>query len=208
MMRDKSWYPVVYMFIVMVVFSSIVIGVGAATRERVLANERLAFEKAVVNAMGLAGEGRLSNQAIHEIFKSRVKKPSEATAGAYYIEEGGAINGYGVPIEGRGFWDQISGVIGVAADKKTVTGIYFYEQHETPGLGAVITTAGFRRQFEGLELSASGKPIAVRRPGTELGPGQVHAVTGATQTSTRLDLFMNEDVAQWQVEMGTREGVK
>ncbi len=208
MMRDKPWYPVVYMFIVMAVFSSIIIGVGAATRERVLANERLAFEKAVVNAMGLAGEGKPSNQTIHQTFVSKVKEPSEATAGAYYIEEGGAIKGYGVPIEGRGFWDEIRGVIGIAADKKTVTGIYFHQQNETPGLGAVITTIGFRKQFEGLELSAGGRPIAVRRPGTELGPGQIHAVTGATQTSTRLEVFMNEDIAQWQAKMGMREGEK
>ncbi|HSV26634.1 MAG TPA: hypothetical protein VLH60_01970, partial [Sedimentisphaerales bacterium] len=75
MMREKPWYPVAYMFVVMAVFSSIVIGVGTATRERVLANERLAFEKAIIHAMGLA-EADMSNQAIHKLFVSRVKAPS------------------------------------------------------------------------------------------------------------------------------------
>ena len=205
MMKDKPWYPVVYMFIVTAAFSSIVIGLGAATRDRVLDNERLAFEKAVVYAMGLAEAG-MSNQAIHDLFVSRVKEPSQTTAGAYYAEKDGRIETYALPIEGRGFWDQIRGVIGIAADKKTVTGIYFHQHRETPGLGALITSSVVRAQFEGLELSDAGKAIAIRRPGTELGPGEVHAVTGATQTSTKLDVFMNEDIAEWQRKMGTRGG--
>ena len=124
-MRDKPWYPVVYMFVVMAFFSSILIGVGAATRERVLANERLTFEKAVVFAMALAEEGKIPDKKIHEIFVNAVKEPSEATGGAFYAEENGAVKCYALPIDGRGFWDDIRGVIGIAADKKTVTGIYF-----------------------------------------------------------------------------------
>jgi len=205
-MKDKPWYPVLYMFIVTAAFSSVVIGVGAVTHDRVLANERLAFEKSVVYALALAPGRRLGNSEIHEMFARRVKEPTNATAGAYYIEEGGQIAAYAIPIEGRGFWDQIKGVVGVGADMRTVTGIYFYQQHETPGLGAEITRHEFRDQFTGLRLSTIGKAVNIRRPGTTLGPGEVHAVTGATQTSTRLELLMNEDLEDWQQRMGVRGG--
>ena len=87
-----------------------------------------------------------------------------------------------------------------------MTGIAFYEQNETPGLGAEITQPPFKTQFEGKELAPEDKPLRFRRPGENLGPNEVHAVTGATQTSVRVEKIINDAVSRWQSEVNG-EGV-
>jgi len=58
----------------------------------------------------------------------------------------------------------------------------------------------FRSQFPGRQIAQSGKPMNILPAGSPLGPGDVHAVTGATQTSTRLQKFLNEALERWRAE--------
>lgn len=206
-MRQKRWFPIFYMFVITAAFSSVVIGVSAVTRERVQANERLAFESAVVAVLPGLHEGRLSGTEIHRRFTEQVAEPDDSSGGAYTLREDGRIIAYALPFDGQGFWAPIRGIIGIAADRETVTGISFYEQSETPGLGAEIAKPAFRRQFEDKAISWEGKPINMRRPGAELGRNDVHAVTGATQTSVRLEDIVNRAVQAWQSKVG-KEGAK
>jgi Na+-transporting NADH:ubiquinone oxidoreductase subunit C len=76
-----------------------------------------------------------------------------------------------------------------------------YQQRETPGLGAEVANEKFRGQFIDLQMADGSKPVAFRRPGEQLGPGQVHAVTGATQTSTRLEKIINNALIEWREKM-------
>jgi Na+-transporting NADH:ubiquinone oxidoreductase subunit C len=126
-----------------------------------------------------------------------VKGPDDSTGGAYTLRKNGVILAYALPISGRGFWAPIKGIIGIKADKKTITGIAFYEQNETPGLGAEIAKISFRKQFEGKVISTDDKPINIRRPSATLGQSDVHAITGATQTSTRLEKIINDGLTKW-----------
>ena len=80
---------------------------------------------------------------------------------------------------------------------KTVTGFVVYEQRETPGLGAEVAKKEFTKQFDNLTISSQDKPITFKRPGEDLQQGQVHAVTGATQTSTRLEIIIYDNLTQW-----------
>lgn len=207
-MRQTGPYPVIYMFIVMAIFSSVIIGFAATTRERVEANTRLAFEKAVVEVLPGLYQPGLSSAEIHNRFAEQVTEPEASTGGAYTLRKGGQIVAYALPFAGQGFWAPIKGVIGIEADKRTVTGIVFYEQSETPGLGAEIVRPAFRGQFEGKVLALEGKPINIRRPGAVLGKNDVYAVTGATQTSVRLEAIINRAVNEWQTQVGKGGGGK
>ena len=95
----------------------------------------------------------------------------------------------------------IKGVIGIKADKKTTTAIAFYEQNETPGLGAEITKPAFKSQFEGKVISGSDKPLSIIPPSEELGSSEVHAIAGATQTSVRLEKIINTALSNWQSQV-------
>ena len=193
MIRDKPWFAVVYMFCVTAFFSFIIIGFAQITKDRVKANEQLAFERAVLEVFDMA-EGKTPPQ-IHQTFVDEIRKEDD---GAYYVRlDGDKVAGYAVVVRGKGFWAPIEGVIGVAADKRTITGIAFYEQNETPGLGAEITKPAFGNQFEGLRLRPIESPIGIKPFGAELADNEVHAISGATQTCMRLETLINDDLKKW-----------
>ncbi len=60
--------------------------------------------------------------------------------------------GYVIPISGYGLWDFIGGYLAIKPDGKTVIGISWYEQKETPGLGANIAEADWQSQFPGKQI--------------------------------------------------------
>src|SRR4030042_2666869 len=192
MIRQKRWFPVVYMFATTAFFSSIVIGFTQSTSKRVKANEKLTFEKASLAVLpGLYDEKeKVSGLELHKRFTEKVTAPDELTGGAYTLKESGKIVAYALPISGQGFWAPIKGFIGIEADKKTITAISIYQQNETPGLGAEIAKNEFSDQFKGKIMLMEEKQLRMARPGAKLAQNSVHHVTGATQTSTRLEVII------------------
>ncbi|MDN3504334.1 MAG: NADH:ubiquinone reductase (Na(+)-transporting) subunit C [Rhabdochlamydiaceae bacterium] len=55
--------------------------------------------------------------------------------------------GYIIPINGYGLWDAIYGFLAIEANGETVIGTTWYDQKETPGLGANIATPEWQKQF-------------------------------------------------------------
>lgn len=197
-MKEKRWFPALYMFTLMALLCTVLIGLTALTRDRVDANAQTALQLAVLRVLPGLYEERMGSLQVYRRFTGRVAQPRPETGGAWTLaDENGRIVAYAVPIAGQGFWAPIKGVIGVSADRTTVTGIAFYEQNETPGLGAEIETPAWRSQFEGKKLTANSA-LNMKRPGEPLGPHDVHAVTGATQTSVRLARLMNEGLSEWR----------
>lgn len=197
-LRGKGWYPVLYMFAVTAAFSAVLIGLSRFTRDRVVANQRNAFERAVLEALPLDLARRTSPAEVHRLFTEMVAEPTEESGGAYLLMVDGEPRAFALPVEGRGFWDMIRGVVGIGPDRITITGISFYEQNETPGLGAEIVQPAFRSQFPGKRISPEGKALRILSVGSSLGPSDVHAVTGATQTSNRLERILEEALARWR----------
>lgn len=197
-MKEKPWYPAFYMLVTTAFVSSIIIGLTIGTRAQVERNAAMALEVAVLRALpGLYTDGA-GGAALHRIFREKVTPPSEETGGAWTVRENGAVAAYAVPVSGQGFWAPIKGILGLAGDGRTVTGIAFYEQSETPGLGAEIETPSWRAQFRNKVLADGPKALRMKRPGEPAGESEVHAVTGATQTSVRTEKLINDSLAQWR----------
>jgi Na+-transporting NADH:ubiquinone oxidoreductase subunit C len=192
------------MFVITLLLSTVLILFGSITRQRVKDNERIAYERAVIAALPIDLPRRVSPAQIHKLFIKNVHDPTISSAGALRYLKGDSLIAYALPLEGPGFWAPIKGVIGIAADTRTITGISFYEQNETPGLGGEIVKSEFRVQFVGKVISETSKPVEIRAVSADLDEASVHAITGATQTSTRLGKFMNEQLARWR-EQVTRE---
>ena len=119
-MKNKIYFPIIYMFIVTVFFSSVLIGFSKFTRKNVEANEKIAFEKAVISVLpvGFDVESATSLR-IHNAFTEQLPRPADA-GGAYVLEVAGKTKGYAVPVAGKGFWAPIKGIIGIAPDRKTL----------------------------------------------------------------------------------------
>jgi Na+-transporting NADH:ubiquinone oxidoreductase subunit C len=56
------------------------------------------------------------------------------------------------PINGMGLWDAIYGYLAIAPDGVTVIGITWYDQKETPGLGANIADEPWQSLFPGKKI--------------------------------------------------------
>lgn len=110
---------------------------------------------------------------------------------AYKVQDGkGGTSAYIIPINGKALWGEVRGFLALKNDRNTVIGINFYEQKETPGLGARIASdTTWLNQWEGLKAfdPENGKP----KLGVAKGPGQkphtVEGLTGATLTSRGVD---------------------
>lgn len=63
--------------------------------------------------------------------------------------------GYVIPVNGFGLWDAIYGYLAIKPDGSTVIGITWYDQKETPGLGANIADAPWQNLFPGKQIFQS-----------------------------------------------------
>lgn len=61
-------------------------------------------------------------------------------------------SGYIIPIAGFGLWDAIYGYLAIKTDGDSVIGISWYDQKETPGLGANIAEQSWQSQFPGKKI--------------------------------------------------------
>lgn len=200
-LRERTWFPILFMFVITLCLSAVIILFGSITRQRVKENERIAYERAVLQALPVDLPARSTPSRIHAIYISNIQEADEYSAGALRYVKADSLIAYALPLAGPGFWAPIKGMIGIAADRRTVTGIAFYEQNETPGLGGEIMKREFRAQFQGKMIALEGMPLNILPVTAELDESSVHAITGATQTSNRLGKFMNEQLATWRERM-------
>ena len=63
--------------------------------------------------------------------------------------ETGGVQYYILPISGYGLWSTMRGYLALESDARTVKGIIFYEQAETPGLGGEIANPAWRALWAG-----------------------------------------------------------
>ncbi len=103
-----------------------------------------------------------------------------------------------VPFSGSGLWGQIKGVLALDPNLRTIRGIRFYQQEETPGLGGEIGASWFQEQFEGKEIvSSTGvEGFHILRPGGSPGRNEVDGISGATMTSDRVALILDRLAVQ------------
>jgi len=118
--------------------------------------------------------------------------------------EGERIKTVVLPVYGYGLWSTMYGLIALAGDGRTVTGLTFYEHGETPGLGDFIGSPAWQAQFPGkLAFDEQGKlRLGVIKggvnPASPEARYQVDAVAGATLTSNGV----NNLLRYWLGEQG------
>jgi len=101
-----------------------------------------------------------------------------------------------VRLSGRGRNGPIKGFLALAADMRTIRGITFYRQDETPGLGGEISNKDWRKKFIGKRIADGDRiGIEITRPDQAGGDGQVDGITGATITCRKVERILNDRIA-------------
>lgn len=117
----------------------------------------------------------------------------------------GSIEGYSIPISGKGLWSTIYGYIALEADGITIKGITFYKHGETPGLGGEVEKTWFTHNFKGKKIvDENGQLVGVQVVKGKMDPTsaeayyQVDGISGATMTGKGLNNFLLEDLRSYE----------
>ncbi|MBY7731661.1 Na(+)-translocating NADH-quinone reductase subunit C [Vibrio bathopelagicus] len=108
------------------------------------------------------------------------------TGTVYLVKDGAETSKVIIPVHGNGLWSMMYAFVAVETDGNTVSGITYYEQGETPGLGGEVENPSWRAQFVGKKLFDENHKPAIKvvkggaPEGTEHG---VDGLSGATLTS-------------------------
>lgn len=104
-----------------------------------------------------------------------------------------------VEFAGAGLWKPIKGFLALSPDPspdmKTIRGITFYEQEETPSLGGKIEKQWFRDRFVGKSIYSPGGEVGIRivKKARRTGAvNEIDAISGATLTCKRVEIMVNE----------------
>ncbi|MGY0399768.1 MAG: Na(+)-translocating NADH-quinone reductase subunit C [Ostreibacterium sp.] len=114
----------------------------------------------------------------------------------YELKEEGIVKSVILPVHGYGLWGTMYGFLAMGVDGKTIKGLTFYDQKETPGLGAEILNPTWQARWVGKKpYSNNGQPAIrlVKNTSTnpEVAKQQVDSLAGATLTSRGVQHMIN-----------------
>lgn len=117
----------------------------------------------------------------------------------------GSIEGYAVPISGKGLWSTLYGYLAIQPDGNIVKGITFYKHGETPGLGGEVDKKWFTDNFKGKSLfgpDGNLVSVAVVRgtvdESSDNANHQVDGISGATMTGKGVTNFLFNDLKKYE----------
>ena len=137
-----------------------------------------------------------STKQLSDVFKNNVREEQRNGVEAYVRFQPGAqekIQAIALRFSGAGLWGPIKGFLALEPDMKTIRGVTFYEQVETPTLGGEIAAKWFRDQFAGKSIAdGSGNPGIIISSAGETAPNKVDGISGATMTCDKVQKMLNE----------------
>lgn len=191
-----SLYTLVFAAILGVTCAFLLTAVAQITGPRAEANKKAEQTRNIFTALGVPFDPKASSEQLEETYNQYITVTDLSETVKLYTYSSPDDTAVAVDIEGPGLWAPIKGFLALEADRKTIRGISFYEQEETPGLGAEIATPVFTSQFKGKSIyDPSGKPGIVVKGGKANNPiNEVDAISGATITSDKVQQLINVSI--------------
>lgn len=166
------------------------------------ANRKAEKQRNLFDVFGIDFKKGASYRELDQIYDDNVREKDVGGLKCYEYapldkETGkrGKVIAIAVEFAGAGLWKPIKGFLALKPDMKTIRGITFYEQEETPSLGGKIEKQWFRDRFVGKSIYSPGGEVGiklikkVRRTGAD---NEIDAISGATLTCKRVEIMVNE----------------
>ena len=119
-------------------------------------------------------------------------------ANVYLVRnEAGELQKIILPVHGYGLWSTMYAFLALDEDTKTVVGLKFYDQAETPGLGGEIANPDWQAQWEGKQVYGEDWEPAIELakggvdPASPKAEHQVDSLSGATLTANGVENLMH-----------------
>jgi Na+-transporting NADH:ubiquinone oxidoreductase subunit C len=202
----RSLYTLCYAGVLGAVCALLLTATASFTHPYKAANAKAEEFLNVLTVLGVPFEGDASPKRLVEVFNANVheEKRDEIVFYEYSAPQAkGRIQAVAVPFSGSGLWGPIKGFLSMEPDMKTIRGITFYEQEETPGLGGEIGSSWFREQFAGKSIvDETGEArIIIGGSGGKSIRNRVDAITGATMTCDKVEALLNRVIKDIAKEM-------
>ncbi|SHI11342.1 Na(+)-translocating NADH-quinone reductase subunit C [Ferrimonas marina] len=126
-----------------------------------------------------------------------------ANSGVVYLvrDEAGGLDSVILPVHGYGLWSTMYAFLALEPDMNTVKALVYYDQGETPGLGAEVENPRWKAQWVGKQLFDDNGELAIRVVKGGADPADIHGVdglSGATLTSNGV----NNSLEYWLGDEG------
>ena len=192
----ETVHTLVYATVLGIVCALLLTGAGRFTKEGIQANEEAERVRNILSVLGVDVDEKASAEDLLSLFRETVRERAqeqEGDIGGYELMAGGDLEALAVPFAGQGLWGPIEGFLALESDIRTIRGVSFYKQEETPGLGGEIGSAWFRDQFKDKNIaSADGVPGIRIMKGRKAGAqNEVDGITGATMTCDKVEGMLN-----------------
>lgn len=103
----------------------------------------------------------------------------------FELREDGALKLVVLPVRGTGYQSTLKGYLALKGDLNTIAALTFYEQDETPGLGARVANPEWLAGWQGKEVADAAGAIRIEVvKGKGTGAHEVDGISGATRTGT------------------------
>ena len=209
-MKKGNLYTIAYAAVLGIVCALLLTGADAFVAPYREANAKAEEVRNILGVLGIPFDTRSPSQELLDLFDNAVRVEQRDDLTLYLFLKQDAeetVEAIAVPFAGPGLWGRIEGFISLEPDMKTIRGVAFHKQEETPGLGGEIVSQWFRDQFKGksIESEAGEAGIRILRGGGATAPNEVDGITGATMTCDKVEAMLNaviEDI----VKERTRDG--
>jgi Na+-transporting NADH:ubiquinone oxidoreductase subunit C len=186
-----------FIFTVAFLFAGVTGAVNHSLKDLIRLHDETRNTRQLLEVLGIPFPHDAGPAEIQKIEETHVAESTFRGHPVYAVrDKEGTPEVFAFPIEGKGFWGPISGLVALNGSLDEVKGIIFTKHNETPGLGARIDEKWFRDQFTDLPLPdhpKAGKFIVITGSDPQH-KNRIDAVTGATMTSTLLQSLLNREI--------------
>jgi len=180
-MRSAS-YTIIFSAVVSIIVGAMLSFVSMALKERQDENRAVDRQMSILRAAQIEAQSKAD---VSELFKKliepmvidnvgelktdvSVEEVSEKTPNLLVIfgvkeqKDDKKFKGFIYPVVGNGLWSKLYGYLAVDDLGKEIVGLSFFQQGETPGLGAEIEKQWFLDNFKGKAIFNDDKLVGVR----------------------------------------------
>ena len=223
---QSNAYTLIFTSITTIILGFLLSFVSTSLKETQEINEEIDIMKNILYSLEFSEEdGSWTGEEVKKLFDSSVIQkvvsvdgevienltPSEIptdkmeTQFPLYIKIiNNSIDGYAIPISGKGLWSTLYGYFALENDGSTVKGIRFYKHGETPGLGGEVEKDWFTNNFVGKRITdMNGRLVSIQSIKGQVDTSspnayhQVDGISGATMTTKGLNEFLMNDLKKY-----------
>ena len=174
---------VLFVLVLGTILSSALISVNTFTTPLIERNQAIKLQKTILSAFDYS----YTLENLEETYNKNITVIGEGES-LYYQAENGLL---AFPYKGKGFQGEITGVIAMESDIKTISGLAILSQVETPGLGSRIGEEAFLGQFPGQKFNPQ---LIYTSAGSADSENEIDGISGATLSSKAIINILNDNI--------------